>query len=81
MLCRHSTGGHRAGPYAALLLCLHVLLQDQQLNEMRTMIKVLQEDCKSLAGALTQMTAGAELSSVLQTLPPNLVQASKQVVA
>lgn len=50
---------------------------------MRTIIKVLQEDCKSLAGALTQMTAGADLSTVLQTLPPNLVQVSicKHIVA
>lgn len=60
------------------ILCLWLLLsQDVQLNEMRSMIKVLQEDCKSLANALTQICnagAGADISSVLQTLPPTLVQ-------
>lgn len=56
-----------------------LVLQDQVLNEMRRMIKVLQEDCKSLASALTQICtagAGADISSVLQTLPPNLVNVS-----
>jgi hypothetical protein len=56
---------------------LLLLSQDVQLDEMRSMIKVLQEDCKSLANALTQICnagAGADISSVLQTLPPTLVQ-------
>jgi hypothetical protein len=45
------------------------------MNDMRTLIKVLQEDCKSLASALTQIcNTGADVGSVLQTLPPNLVQ-------
>ena len=55
--------------------CVWLTAQDAQLNDMRTMIKVLQEDCKSLASALTQIcNTGADVGSVLQTLPPNLVQ-------
>jgi hypothetical protein len=46
------------------------------------MIKTLQEDCKSLASALTQICTagpGADVSTVLQTLPPNLVQVGHKV--
>ncbi|WIA18923.1 hypothetical protein OEZ85_003594 [Tetradesmus obliquus] len=50
-------------------------LQDQMVLEMRDMIKALQEDCRSLAGAITQLTSpGADVRAVLQALPPTLVQ-------
>jgi hypothetical protein len=43
--------------------------------EMRDMIKALQDDCRSLAGAITQLTSpGADVGAVLQALPPTLVQ-------
>ncbi|WIA39218.1 hypothetical protein OEZ86_005342 [Tetradesmus obliquus] len=49
--------------------------QDQMVLEMRDMIKALQEDCRSLAGAITQLTSpGADVGAVLQALPPTLVQ-------
>lgn len=47
--------------------------------DMRGMIKGLQEDCRSLAAAITQMSTGADMSSVLQTLPPTLVQVGLQI--
>jgi hypothetical protein len=54
---------------------LLLLLQDQMVLEMRDMIKALQEDCRSLAGAITQLTSpGADVGAVLQALPPTLVQ-------
>lgn len=43
--------------------------------EMRETIKALQEDCRSLAGAIARMTSpGADVTAVLQALPPTLVQ-------
>lgn len=77
-LCTTAAGDrcHRLTLWSSVVV---LYLQDIQLNEMRTMIKVLQEDCKSLASALTQIcNAGAEadISSVLQALPPNLVNVS-----
>jgi hypothetical protein len=60
-----------------LLLLALLLLQDQMVLEMRDMIKALQEDCRSLAGAITQLTSpGADVGAVLQALPPTLVQVS-----
>lgn len=60
---------------------LNTCLQDHALNEMRHMIRTLQEDCKSLASALTQASAGADMATVLQTLPPNLVQVRLQPIS
>jgi hypothetical protein len=52
-----------------------VVSQDQMVLEMRDMIKALQDDCRSLAGAITQLTSpGADVGAVLQALPPTLVQ-------
>jgi hypothetical protein len=48
--------------------------QDAAVNEMKQMIRALQDDCRSLANAISQFSAGAELTSVLQALPPTLVQ-------
>lgn len=53
-----------------------LMVQDQMVLEMRDMIKALQTDCRSLAAAVTQMSTGVEMSSVLQSLPPTLVQVS-----
>lgn len=58
----------------ALNSCYHCALQDQMVLEMRDTIKALQDDCRSLAAAITQMSVGADVTTVLQTLPPTLVQ-------
>eukprot|EP00775_Hariotina_reticulata_P004387 gene4387-4641_t len=48
--------------------------QDQMVLDMRGTIKMLQEDCRSLASALNQMTKGVDVEAVLQNLPPTLLQ-------
>jgi hypothetical protein len=58
-----------------LVAAAAVVSQDQMVLEMRDMIKALQDDCRSLAGAITQLTSpGADVGAVLQVLPPTLVQ-------
>lgn len=51
-----------------------VCVQDQVVVDLRNTIRTLKEDVKSLAGALQQMSCGAEVTSVLQALPPTLLQ-------
>jgi hypothetical protein len=42
--------------------------------DLKTTIKALKEDLKHLAGALHQLSTGAELGNVLKGLPPTLLQ-------
>ncbi len=42
--------------------------------DLRSVIKGLREDVRNLAGALTQMSQGSEVSTVLQALPGSLLQ-------
>jgi hypothetical protein len=42
--------------------------------DLRNTVKTLKQDLKNLAGALHQMSTGADIGSVLQGLPPMLLQ-------
>ena len=42
--------------------------------DLRNTVKALKQDLKNLAGALHQMSTGADVGSVLQGLPPMLLQ-------
>lgn len=48
--------------------------------DLKTTIKALKEDLKHLAGALHQLSTGAELGSVLKALPPTLLQVGMGVL-
>lgn len=77
-----STAGVRRDS-SSMLMCVPpaACLQDAVVLSLRRTIASLRQDCRSLAGAITQMSTGANVSEVLQALPPTLLQVGSDAQA
>ncbi len=64
--------------YILSLRIAYLCVQDQLVMDLRTTIKTLREDVRSLASALHQMSAGADVQAVLQQIPDSLIQVRRQ---